>query len=233
MPDDPSHLARRLQAVLLADIKDYSATMGADEVAAIAGIDTIRRVFERVVPAKNGLFETSGGDAFLALFESAVHAVEAAVDIQTHLAGRSTDAGAAPLRIRIGIHMGDVVRTSFDQWMGHAIDVAARIQTLAPPGGVAISDDVYRAVRNCLAIPFVDMGRQHLKNVGEQMLVYAWTPTQPPLPLLQRATAREPPAHAPLPVLTRRALIVTSLCSVAGAGGAQWFVAPVRVNTNR
>jgi len=217
MPDDPSQLSRRLKAVLLADIKDYSAAMGMDEVAAVAGIHTIRRAFEQVVPAQNGVFETTGGDTFLALFESASQAVQAAVDIQTRLANRTTEVGATPFRIRIGIHMGDVFRTSFEQWMGHAIDISARLQTLAPPGGVAISDDVYRAVRNRLAVPFADTGMQQLKNVAERIRVYAWTPAAPAFPALGTG------ATGPAPTLTRRALVMTSLSSIAGAAGWYWW----------
>src|SRR5262245_55778831 len=112
MPDDPSQPSRRLQAVLLADIQDYSAAMGMDEIAAMAGMDTIGRVFEQVVPAQDGVFETTGGDSFLALFESASQAVQAAIDIQTELTNRPIEVGAAPFHIRIGIHMGDVFRTS-------------------------------------------------------------------------------------------------------------------------
>ena len=172
MADDEARLPRRLSAVLLADMKDYSALMGEDEAHAIAGVDDIRGVFARVVPRHGGSFEVSSGDCFFAVFDSAVEALEAAVVIQRELAGAQVPSGR-PLAIRIGVHLGEVVRTPLGL-MGDSINVAARIQSIAEPGGVSVSEDVYRAVRNRLrAIAFRDLGPQTLKNILEPVRVYA------------------------------------------------------------
>src|SRR5262249_30893012 len=131
MADDESKLLRRLSAVLLADMKDYSALMGRDEADAIAGIDHIGAIFQRIVPRRGGTFEVASGDTFLAIFDSAVEALEAAIEIQQELAAAEASGGRAP-SIRIGIHLGEVVRTPFGL-MGDSINVAARLQSIADP----------------------------------------------------------------------------------------------------
>ena len=172
MADDEAKAARHLRAVLLADVKDYTALMGEDEAHAIAGVEDVRAVFQQVVPRRGGLFEVSGGDTFLAIFESAVEAVEAALEIQRDLPIAS-QLGTRPPPIRIGIHLGEVVKHEFG-FMGDSINIAARIQSIAEPGGISISDDIYRAVRNRLRhVTFRDTGPQKLKNVREPMNVHA------------------------------------------------------------
>jgi class 3 adenylate cyclase/TolB-like protein len=220
--------ARHLRAVLLADIKDYSARMGEDEADAIAGIDDIRGVFQQVVPRHGGFFEVSGGDTFLAIFESAVEAVEAAIEIQRDLAGASRP-GTGPPPIRIGIHLGEVVKREFG-FMGDSINIAARIQSIAEPGGISISDDIYRAVRNRLRhVTFRDTGPQKLKNVRDPMNVHA-------VVLRREAPAPGPPGRgAPSVVRTPSVKLSHFRLSrryVLGAGaviavaGLVWGVAP-------
>src|SRR5262249_45020310 len=112
MADDEGRMSRRLNAVLLADVKDYSALMGEDEAHAIAGIDDIAAVFQRAVPRRGGSLEIGSGDRFFAMFESAVEAVEAALEIQRELAVAGSRGGRS-LAVRIGIHLGEVVQTAF------------------------------------------------------------------------------------------------------------------------
>jgi adenylate cyclase len=175
-------MGRRLNAVLLADMKDYSALMEEDEAHAIAGVDDIAAVFQRVVPRRGGRFEISSGDRFFAIFESAVEALEAAIEIQRDLAVIGSR-GGRPLAIRIGIHLGEVVNTAFGP-QGDSINIAARIQAIAEPGGISVSEDLYRAVRNRLTdVAFRDTGLQTLKNIRERIRVYAvvvsWRPVSP------------------------------------------------------
>jgi hypothetical protein len=148
MAEDEGRMGRRLNAVLLADMKDYSALMEEDEAHAIAGVDDIAAVFQRVVPGRGGRFEISSGDRFFAIFESAVEALEAAIEIQRDLAVIGSR-GGRPLAIRIGIHVGEVVNTAFGP-QGDSINIAARIQAIAEPGGISVSEDLYRVVRNCV-----------------------------------------------------------------------------------
>ena len=172
MADDESKMSRRLSAVLLADMKGYSALMGEDEAHAIAGVDDIAAVFQDVVSRRGGTYEIGSGDRFFAIFESAVEALEAALEIQRTLAGADSPR-SHPLAIRIGIHLGEVVVTPFGP-MGDSINIAARIQGIAEPGGISVSEDVYRAVRSRLTeVAFRDTGLQTFKNIRERIRVYA------------------------------------------------------------
>lgn len=172
MADDEGRLPRRLSVILLADMKDYSALMGEDEAHAIAGVDDIGAVFADVLPRHGGTYEITSGDRFFAVFESAVEAFEAAVEIQTALATMRSR-GGRPLAIRMGMHLGEVVRTSFGL-AGDSINVAARLEEIAEPGGIAVSGDVYRSVRNrAQGVTFRALGQHRLKNIREPMHVYA------------------------------------------------------------
>jgi adenylate cyclase len=162
--------ARRLCAVLLADMTGFSRLMGENEERALAAIARIRDVFSSVVPGRRGTLEVQVGDCFVALFDSAVDAVEAAVAIQTELSAAPA-ATADRVRIRIGLHLGEVLREGSEVF-GDSINIAARLQTVARPGGVALSEDVYRAVRSRVDIAFRDLGAHQLKNIRGRLHVY-------------------------------------------------------------
>jgi adenylate cyclase len=162
--------SRRLQAVLLADMTGFSRLMGEDEARAVAALMRIRDVFSSVIPRHGGTLDVLVGDCFVALFDSAVDAVQAAIAIQTELAGAAGPAGDA-VRIRIGVHLGEVVRSG-SEILGDSVNVASRLQTIARPGGITVSEDVHRAVRNRIALPFHDLGPKALKNIREKIRVY-------------------------------------------------------------
>lgn len=166
---DPRERSRRLHGVLVADMTGFSKLMGEDEIRAVAALARIRQVFTAVVPRHNGTLDVFVGDCFVALFDSAVEAVHAAIAIQADLAG----AGPAgdPLQIRIGIHLGDVVRSG-PEILGDSVNIAARLQAVARPGSIAVSEEVYRAVRNRVSVPFRDLGPKALKNLREKIRVY-------------------------------------------------------------
>jgi class 3 adenylate cyclase/TolB-like protein len=168
--EDESKQTRHLCAVLLADMTGYSRLMGESEAQAIDDLHAVRDVFADIVPRHNGTLEVFVGDCFVALFRSAVEAVRAAVGIQTELDDMSRQR-TKPLLIRIGVHMGDVVRTATGLF-GDSINIAARVQAIAPPGGISVSEDIYRAVRNRLEVPFRDRGPQILKNVRDPIRVF-------------------------------------------------------------
>jgi adenylate cyclase len=162
--------SRRLHGVLLADMTGFSRLMGEDEARAFAALTRIRDVFTHVVPRHGGTLDVLVGDCFVALFDSAVEAVRAAIAIQTEL---SAAAGPAsdPVRIRIGVHMGDVVRSG-TEIHGDSVNVAARLQTIAQPGRITLSEEVYRAVRNRIDVPVRDLGLKSLKNIRDKVRVY-------------------------------------------------------------
>jgi adenylate cyclase len=122
------------------------------------------------VPRHGGTLDVLVGDCFVALFDSAVDAVQAAIAIQSELAG-APGASGDRARIRIGVHLGDVVRSG-SEILGDSVNVAARLQTIAAPGAIAVSEDVYRAVRNRISLPFHDLGPKALKNIAHKMRVY-------------------------------------------------------------
>ncbi len=220
MAEDESRLPRRLSAVLLADMKDYSALMSEDEAHAIADVDDVAAVFARVVPRHGGTFEITSGDRFFAVFESAVEAFEAALEIQRALRDAGPG-GARPPAIRMGMHLGEVVRTPFGL-MGESINVAARLEAIAAPGGIAVSDDLYRVVRNrSRGVTFRDLGLQTLKNIREPIRVYAVI-LEPDADAAGRATAPSAPADGGI---TRRTALLGVL-GLAAAGVVLWQWSP-------
>lgn len=196
---DGSGGSRRLHGVLLADMTGFSRLMGEDESRAVAALMRIRDVFAIVVPRHGGTLDVFVGDCFVALFDSAVDAVQAAIAIQSDLAASGTD--GEQVRIRIGIHLGDVVRSGAEI-LGDSVNVAARIQAIAPPGGITVSGDVYRAVRNRVKVPVRDLGAKSLKNIRGKMRVYA---------LDVGGAAGDQPAHAARPARRSLALAFGAL----------------------
>ena len=169
-----SGTSRRLHGVLLADMTGFSRLMSQDESRAFAALTRIRDVFTTTVPRYGGTLDVLVGDCFVALFDSAVEAVQAAIAIQGELAGAPGPAGD-PVRIRIGVHLGDVVRSGAEIH-GDSVNVAARLQTIARPGAIALSEDVYRAVRNRITQPARDLGPKSLKGIRDKMRVYEIEP---------------------------------------------------------
>ncbi|MBX3028291.1 hypothetical protein KF840_25655 [bacterium] len=221
---DPTGGSRRLHGVLLADMTGFSRLMGEDESRAVDALMRIRDVFAVVVPRHGGTLDVFVGDCFVALFDSAVDAVQAAIEIQRDLAAGGAD--GERVRIRIGIHLGDVVRSGMEI-LGDSVNVAARIQAIAPPGGITVSEDVYRAVRNRVKVPVRDLGAKSLKNIRGKMRVYAFdvagAATDGPAPA---AAARRPRALALAGVAV--ALILAGAVVGQRAG---WWAAPPAVSS--
>ncbi len=170
LPPDTVPQTRRLCGVLLADMTGFSRVMGENEDRAITAVARMREVFRTIVPRRHGTLEVQVGDCFVALFDSAVDAVEAAIAIQKELSVARGPLGD-PVPIRIGVHLGEVVRDGSEVF-GDSINIAARLQTLAHPGGIALSEDVYRAVRSRVDIGFRDLGPRQLKNIRDKIRVY-------------------------------------------------------------
>lgn len=142
-PPEESY-TRRVCAVLLADVSGYSALMGEDDEGAAHAVDSLRVLVRGIVAEHSGSTEAVAGGAFFATFDSVVAAVSAAVEIQRQIAAQ--EFAGRQLRIRIGVHYGDVLLRESGAH-GDAINVAARLQSIARPGTICISDGVYRQVR--------------------------------------------------------------------------------------
>jgi adenylate cyclase len=157
----------RLAAILAADVVGYSRLMALDEDGTVAALDTARRTFRTHIDASRGRVIDMAGDSVLAVFDSATGAVSAALALQEAL---ETAARSEPderrMRFRIGVHLGDVIEKSDGTVYGDGVNLAARLESLAAPGGIAVSDAVHGAIRNRLALTFVDRGESEVKNMG-------------------------------------------------------------------
>jgi adenylate cyclase len=161
---------RRLAAVLAADVAGYSLLMGRDEERTLANLKSFRKtLFDPAIAAHRGRIVKTTGDGMLVEFASAVDAARCAVEVQRSMAGNNADI-PQDLRIefRIGIHVGDIIIDDNDIF-GDGVNIAARLEGIAEPGGVCISDDAYRQIRGKIDIAFNDIGEQTLKNIAEPM----------------------------------------------------------------
>lgn len=161
---------RRLAAVLAADVAGYSRLMGADEEGTLARLKAIRRgLVDPTIAAHRGRIVKTTGDGMLVEFASAVDAARSAVEIQRNMATQNADISkGARIEFRIGIHVGDIIIDENDIF-GDGVNIAARLEGIAEPGGICISDDAHRQIRGKVDIVFDDMGPQALKNIAEPM----------------------------------------------------------------
>jgi TolB-like protein/class 3 adenylate cyclase/tetratricopeptide (TPR) repeat protein len=164
---------RRLAAILAADVAGYSRLMGANEEGALAQLKSVRKALvDPTIAAHGGRIVKTTGDGMLVEFASAVDAVRNAVEIQRSMAAQNT---AVPqdqrIEFRIGIHVGDIIIDDNDIF-GDGVNIAARLEGIAEPGGVCMSDDTHRQIRGKVEIACDDMGMQALKNIAEP--VRAW-----------------------------------------------------------
>ena len=166
-------LQRRLAAILSADVVGYSRLMGLDEAGTLSRLNALRRGFiDPTIAAHAGRIVKLMGDGALVEFASAVDAVTCAIEIQRQL--REHDAGSSkvnPIQFRIGINVGDIIIEGEDI-LGDGVNVAARIEGIAEPGGISISEDAWRQVQGKVAANFVDAGEQSLKNIARPVRVY-------------------------------------------------------------
>lgn len=159
---------RRLAAILAADVAGYSRLMAADELATLDTLNACRDVFGQQVSDPDGRIVDTAGDSVLAVFESVVEAVQCAVDVQSELEVRNSALrDDRCMACRVGINVGDVIEQDDGTIYGDSVNVAARLQALAEPGGVMISEDARRQVRNNLHIGFEDAGVHQVKNIAE------------------------------------------------------------------
>lgn len=164
MTDDK--LKRRLTTVLCADVHGYSRLMGADEAGTLETLRRYRTAIAGLVERHEGRIVNTWGDAVIAEFPSVVEAVQSAIEIQQEIASQtSTAPDAQQMRFRIGINLGDVMVDGSDIF-GDGVNIAARLQELAEPGGIVISAPVYDQVHNKLSVGFDCLGQQQLKNVA-------------------------------------------------------------------
>ncbi len=170
-------LQRRLAAILSADVVGYSRLMGIDETGTLSRLNALRReLIDPTIASHSGRIVKLMGDGALVEFASAVDAVTCAIEIQRQLRERNGDE-ADPIRFRIGINVGDIIIDGEDI-LGDGVNIAARIEGIAEPGGISISEDAWRQVQGKVAANFVDAGEQSLKNIARAVRVYRFEPAK-------------------------------------------------------
>ena len=189
-PESP--LERRLATILSADVAGYSRLMGANEEGTVQALRGHRAVFDALLKQHHGRVFNTAGDAILAEFPSAVEAVRCAPEIQSALQTRNEHLPPEQkMLFRMGINLGDVVVQGGDL-LGDGVNVAARIQKIAEPGGICISGSVYDQIQNKLSLRFRPLGDQSFKNIGQPIRTFTITHDETgALPSsLRRPTAR-------------------------------------------
>jgi adenylate cyclase len=169
---------RHLAAIFAADAEGYSRLMGVDEVGTLQTLTAHREIMDRLIKEHGGRIANTAGDSVLAEFPSVVDAVQAAVDVQEAL-GAANEALPQDhrVRFRIGVHVGDVMVRGGDLF-GDGVNVAARLQAIAAPGGVCISGDAHHYAHKSLTFTYVDLGTQSVKNIAEPVQAYAVRPSE-------------------------------------------------------
>ncbi len=207
MPSGEDESPRRLATILAADIAGYSRLVGIDEEGTIARVRRQRReIMEPTVKEHRGRIVKWTGDGFFAEFDSPVEAVRCAIVIQQAMAARNT---ALPkprwIEYRIGIHVGDIIIED-DDIFGDSVNVAARLENLAAPGGIYISESLYGLVKNKLVVGYQSLGDHKVKNITDPISVYRVLPDPAAIGALRR--------RARLAVIAMAAVIAC----IAGAG---------------
>src|SRR6516164_7265148 len=185
---------RRLAAILAADMVGYSRLMGLDEAGTVQAMREHRAVADPLIAEHGGRVVKTTGDGVLIEFGSVVGAVECALVLQRLAAERNARTPAERrMEWRIGIHIGDVL-VEGDDILGDGVNIAARLEGIAEPGGICISEDAFRQVRGKVDAEFDDLGEQQLKNIARPLRVYR-----------VGAALTHPAAAAPGPPLSRSA----------------------------
>ena len=166
---------RKIAAILVADIVGYSRLARADEERTLARLRALRSdLFDPTIAVHHGRIVKRTGDGALVEFRSVVDAVRCAVEVQKGMVERN--AGLPEdrrIEFRIGVHLGDVVEEADDDLMGDGVNVAARLEGVAAPGGICLSEDAWRQVRGRIDLPAEDLGPIPLKNIAEPIRVFA------------------------------------------------------------
>ena len=211
-----TQVKRRLAAILAADAVGYSRMMGANEEGTLRVLRAHRAVIDGIIAFHNGRIVNTAGDSVLAEFESAVEAVRCAVEIQDALKTRNDALPESDrMLFRIGVNLGDVM-VSGDNLHGDGVNVAARLESAAEPGGVFIASSVYDQIAGKLNLSFVDIGSRELKNIARPIHVYKLSGTAP----AGIAGAHTRPAARLAPA---RLWLIAALIVAAGGGSfAAW-----------
>ncbi len=211
---------RKLAAILVADVVGYSRLAGADEDRTLSRLRGLRSdLIDPAIDAHHGRIVKRTGDGSLIEFRSVVDAVRCAVEVQNGMVERNS--GLPPERrieFRVGIHLGDVVEESDGDLMGDGVNIAARLEGIAAPGAICLSEDAYRQVKGRLDLAVTDLGPTQLKNIADPIRVYSLEVGKP---------AEAKPAPAPAlekPTPPRLSMVVLPFANLGGDPEQEHFV---------
>ena len=212
---------RKLAAILVADIVGFSRLAGADEDRILARLRALRSdLIDPVISVHNGRVVKRTGDGVLVEFRSVVDAVRCAIEMQNGLIERN--AGLPPERrieFRVGVHLGDVVEETDGDLMGDGVNIAARLEGIARPGAIALSEDAYRQVKGRLDLSVSDLGLKELKNIAEPIRVYS---LEVGVPAEAKPVPLEPPPERSGPA--RLSIVVLPFANLGGGPEQDHFV---------
>jgi adenylate cyclase len=195
---EPSPVQRRLAAILAADVAGYSRLMGADEEGTLARLKALRAgLIDPAIAGHNGRIVKTTGDGMLVEFASVVDALRCAIQWQRAMADRAQPADAR-IEFRIGVNLGDIIIDEGDIF-GDGVNIAARLEAMAEPGGICISRTVLTQTRGKLDFPVEDLGDQALKNIAQKVHVFRVLAQEKPVPEPAALALPEKPSIAVLP----------------------------------
>jgi TolB-like protein/class 3 adenylate cyclase len=180
---EAERVQRKLAAILVSDVAGYSRLAGADEDRILARLRTLRSdLIDPTIAVHHGRVVKRTGDGAIVEFRSVVDAVRCAIEFQSGM--RERNAGVPDdqkIQFRVGVHLGDVVEESDGDLMGDGVNIAARLQSIAQPGAICLSEDAYRQVKARLDLRVSDLGATQLKNIAEPIRVYSLEVSRPPM----------------------------------------------------
>ncbi len=209
---------RKLTVILAADVEGYSRLMGVDEEATLKTLGAYREIIDGLIARHDGRVFSTAGDSVVAEFASPVEAVRAAISIQEELAVRNAGlADERKMHLRIGINLGDVM-VEGENLLGDGVNVAARLEGLADPGGICISGDVYNQIETKLALGYDDLGFQDVKNIARPVRAWRIVPGS----AVSAASSREPPRSQFWPRLGVLAFVAIVVAVLGITGATIW-----------
>jgi adenylate cyclase len=209
---------RKLAAILAADLFGYSRLMGQDEAATVRDLKAHQAVVLPMIDEFEGTIVDTAGDGILAQFPSAVRAVECAVAIQKIMAERNLDVPQdRRMQFRIGVNLGDIIYDATRVY-GDGVNIAARLEGVAKPGAICLSEDAYRQVRGRLDLAVIDLGPTQLKNIGEPIRIYSLE-----IGVSAEDKSATPEKPSPPPVPDKPSIAVLAFNNMSGDAEQEYF----------